>query len=88
MHSSPFSPSTSPRLHLRPRAPFLAGEFFSIDKRFLFVVGGGGVDGEFPEVGLMSVKLAVVEVEGESGGRERVVVLVTIVDGHKNGGGR
>lgn len=45
----------------------LASELLDAEKRFLFVVVGGGEDGRFLEVGLVGEKFAAVAVEVEVG---------------------
>ncbi|XP_020102499.1 uncharacterized protein LOC109720039 [Ananas comosus] len=51
--------------------PSLASEIFCAEKRFFFVVGGGGEDSKFTEVDLVGEKFATVEVEVEVGHKGR-----------------
>lgn len=66
-HSLPSLPCVSPYPSGRrgPCAPSLIGEFFSVEKHFIFVNVYGDGYGGFLEVGLVGNGSAMVEMEGE-----------------------
>lgn len=67
---SPLSPPRSslvPNGHGGSCASSLTSKLLGAEKRFLFIVGSGGEDNEFPEVGLVGKKIAAMEVEVKVG---------------------
>lgn len=67
---SPSPPRSSLALGRRGRSrapPSLASELLGAEVRFLFIVGDGGEDVGFPEVGLVGEKSVAVEVKVKVG---------------------
>lgn len=79
--SPPHSPS-APSGRGGLRAPFLADELFGAEKSFF------GKDCEFPKGDIVGEKSVTMEMEGEGGGKECSVVLVTITEDRGGSGGR